>query len=69
VVAVCAAEDGARVFLGRGDGTFLPEQVFPGGGSGLYGVTAADWNGDGLADLALTGSNRQLTVLMNNTAR
>jgi FG-GAP-like repeat/FG-GAP repeat len=39
------------VLLGNGDGTFRPEVRYT-AGAGVYGITAADLNGDGRVDLA-----------------
>jgi FG-GAP-like repeat/FG-GAP repeat len=41
------------VLLGNGDGTFQPQGIFPTGTPyGLWGIVAADFNGDGLPDIA-----------------
>jgi len=41
------------ILLGNGDGTFQPHVDYP-VGSGPFGITAADFNGDGKLDLAVT---------------
>jgi hypothetical protein len=43
------------IYSGKGDGTFTETTYFT--GPELRGLTAGDFNGDGLADLALVGGN------------
>ena len=51
--AVIAGVQGVGVLFGAGDGSFANELGFPAGGtSGVKSVIAADFNGDGLADVA-----------------
>jgi hypothetical protein len=45
----------AGVYYGRGDGSFDPQQVRYGLQNGAQDMTVADFNGDGLADIAATG--------------
>ena len=58
------------VLLGRGDGTFLPEQTFAGltgGASPFSTVTVADLNHDGKDDLIVSGSNDfKFSVFLGN---
>ena len=44
------------VLIGRGDGTFAPENRLP-AGSGPVSVTLADYNGDGHADMAVVNED------------
>src|SRR5262249_41157714 len=59
------------VFLGKGDGTFhTPIYQYLEPGLGTYILTAADFNGDGLPDVAATGvvspgTSYQLDALVN----
>ncbi|HLJ96792.1 MAG TPA: VCBS repeat-containing protein, partial [Gemmataceae bacterium] len=57
---VLADGSGARIFLGNGDGTLQAAQVYAAGSGG--DLVVADWNGDGLPDLALSNS---ATILLN----
>jgi hypothetical protein len=61
-----AMPDGAAgvvVFLGNGDGTFQPPAYYPAAaGDGPFDVQAADVNGDGKPDLALSTPNATLTL-------
>jgi hypothetical protein len=52
------------VFANRGDGAFADPVVYslP---SPPYAVASADWNGDGLADLAVTTADGNLNVLLS----
>ena len=63
----CNSTDGSvTVLLGNGDGTFNP-QPSPPGGSTPSPVTAADFNRDGIPDLAVPniGSN-SVSILLGN---
>jgi len=54
-IAVATANGALAVLIGNGDATFrAPSLVSVGSGSGL--IATADFNGDGIADLALAGS-------------
>lgn len=61
------------VLLGRGDGTFGPPQSFgvneaPTGGLTCEGIGAADFNGDGLADVVTANEGSDdVSVLINQT--
>ena len=52
------------VFLGNGDGTFTSKST-PGLGSPVDGLTAGDFNGDGVQDLAVSNGS-DVTVLLGN---
>jgi hypothetical protein len=52
------------VFLGRGDGTFVPDQSYPING-GAFAITTGDFNNDGRLDLALIDAMTRLSVLTN----
>jgi hypothetical protein len=58
------------ILLGRGDGTFAPEQTLTvptGTGVNIGSVQIADVNGDGKADLLVAGSSdSRLSVLLGN---
>ena len=64
------ADSTVAILLGRGDGTFQPEQTFPaltGGGYPLSTVTVADLNHDGKDDLVVSGSNdARVSVFLGN---
>ena len=54
------------VLLGKGDGTFLPQQTYA-VGSQSYGIAVGDFNGDGIADLAVSNENDStVSVLLGN---
>lgn len=57
------------VYLGTGNGNFLPEQAFP-VGDGPVGLTVADLNGDSIPDLIVAdkGANA-VSVLLGNGQR
>jgi len=54
--------------LGKGDGTFTTPGTFYQVGCGAYGGAAADFNGDGILDLALVGNcqTSYISVLVGN---
>lgn len=61
-----AGPGGVSVLLGIGDGTFQPPVFYP-TGYGPEGVTVADFNGDGIPDLAVVnGSSDNVSVLLGN---
>ena len=52
------------VYMGNGDGTFLPQQVYA-VGNGPQSIAVADFNGDGWLDLAVVDRNdRNVTILL-----
>ena len=54
------------IFLGKGDGTFQPERVYP-TGLGPNSVLAADVNGDGILDLVTPNAGvKTVSVLLGN---
>ena len=55
---------GAYLLLGKGDGTFGPAQMFPGGGGALV---IGDFNGDGKPDVAALDSLPAGVVALLNT--
>ncbi len=64
---------GGEVVVLRKQGTggpFAPGVVLPAGGSYVTAIVAGDWNGDGIADLAVAsgGSEARLHVLLGNGA-
>lgn len=68
LIAVSAFSAPARVFLGAGNGTFLPERTFSGVGGNPFNVQAVDLNRDGKPDLVLSEASAQkISVLLNTT--
>ncbi len=62
---------GALVFLGKGDGTFVPQSGWHAGISPTF-VATGDFNGDGMPDLAFLSTNlnywtTSVTILQNAT--
>ena len=58
-------DDTVSVLLGKGDGTFLPQEVFPVGDK-PYSVALADLTGDGRDDIIVANSaSDTVSVLMN----
>ena len=62
-------ENGVRVFLGNGDGSFQaaqPHAIHP-PGSGASFVAVGDFNGDGIPDLAVAkGATNNVSILLGN---
>jgi hypothetical protein len=54
--------DGIRVLLGNGDGTFTPQALMPLTQPQPYGIVAADFNGDGIADIAVMIDNNSTST-------
>lgn len=67
VAATVDSVSGVGVFMGTGGGTFASPVFYPVGPSGAYGssLASADFNGDGLADLAVTTS-QGISILIAN---
>ena len=58
-------DDTVSVLLGKGDGTFLPQEVFP-VGEKPYSLAVADLNGDGKPDIIVANSaSDTVSVLLN----
>jgi uncharacterized protein (TIGR03437 family) len=57
----------AQLYLGVGDGTFRPALSVPIGFSSPSAITAADFNGDGIPDLAVVDSSSgKVNILIGN---
>ena len=70
VVADNGVSGGLTVFLGNGDGTFKAGNEISATGEGTVSVAIADFNGDGIPDLAVTNyANDDLSVLLGNGTR
>ncbi len=56
------------VLLGKGDGTFQPQQTYAANG-GPFGIAVADFNGDGVPDVAIADHffNNSASVLLGGT--
>ena len=69
VAHCCGPLANLTILAGKGDGTFQPEAPFAGGDSPNT-IAAADFNGDGLPDLAVAAGAEApqgtLTILLNN---
>jgi hypothetical protein len=59
-------ESDVRVFLGNGDGTFQAAQVYSDGIPQARSVAVGDFNGDGMADLAVANQDGTVTILLGN---
>lgn len=57
----------AGVYYGHGDGSFEPQQVRYGLQNGAQDMTVADFNGDGLVDIAATGYLQSVSALFPPT--
>ena len=66
-MAACETSRAICVFLGNGDGTFQRRLLF-GAWFVPFRAVVADFNGDGLPDVAAAqGSSGTIAVLLNNT--
>ena len=54
--AGCSSGGSVGILLGNGDGTFKPAVTYPSGGQGAYSLASADFNNDGVADLAVVNN-------------
>jgi hypothetical protein len=62
-----SAASTVMVFLGNGDGTFTTVETSPMTGNGADAIAAADFNQDGIPDLAITNyQSGTLTILLGN---
>jgi hypothetical protein len=52
-----------KVLLGRGNGTFTAETLYPAGASFTENVVAADLNGDSITDLLVQGSSTMAALI------
>jgi hypothetical protein len=65
LVATSEASDSVIILLGNGDGTFQPPTSYA-AGNDADGVVVADFNGDGLPDLAVTVFTDQVAIFLGN---
>jgi len=63
-VAVITAKDTVTVRLSNGDGTFSQSVVLTGAQGDLYALDASDVNGDGKADVSVSGTGKLLSVTL-----
>ncbi len=61
--APCRAARNVTLMLGNGDGTFQPARVID-VNTGPYSIALGDFNRDGIKDLAVGGSNTELSILL-----
>ncbi len=58
------ASNDVSIFLGKGDGTFIPiSPTFP-AGTNPWAITPIDFNGDGIPDLAVGDTTGYLSILL-----
>ena len=64
---VMGDDDGASVLIGRGDGSFGPPTTYLTFGSLANAATVADFNGDGIPDIAVgNASQNTISILLGN---
>jgi hypothetical protein len=66
-IASASQFTGLQMLLGKGDGTFASNKLYPAGGS-IHGVVAADFNHDKSLDLAFANNspNGGMTIVLGN---
>ena len=68
LVVTCPSNNNMAYLIGKGDGTFIPVAPFA-TGSGPYGVTSGDWDGDGNVDFAVANQgSSNLSVFYGENA-
>jgi hypothetical protein len=64
---VMGDDDGVSVLIGRGDGSFGPPTTYATFGSLANAATVADFNGDGIPDIAIGNeSQNTISILLGN---
>lgn len=67
IVANDVQSGSVTIFIGNGDGTFKSGSEISGTGSGTIGIAVADFNGDGIPDLAVTNyDGDSVSILLGN---
>ncbi len=65
----CQGVGTVGILLGNGDGTFQPQQQYATGGIGPLGIAIADFNGDGVPDVAANDQgSKDVSVLIAGTS-
>jgi uncharacterized repeat protein (TIGR03803 family) len=60
----CLVAGLVSILMGKGDGTFQEAHSYASGGTSPTRITAADFNGDGKVDLAVTDINASLVTIL-----